>query len=161
MSTLSTSKEKNLIRLEKLSALLDSSIPLGNSGYKVGVDPILGLIPGVGDSLSALISVYIIVEAARLGASTWTLVRMMMNLGADTLIGSIPIFGDLFDFAFKANQRNVDLLKRTQLHENDDSPRRLSLAFVLLVLPLLIILLAIIIGMIYGGYRLLLMALHE
>ncbi|CAN5311307.1 hypothetical protein BH24PSE2_BH24PSE2_11120 [soil metagenome] len=97
-------------RLQRLAWLLDNSIPLPG-GYRVGVDGLIGLIPGVGDAVGALLSSYIVMEAARLGASRSLLTRMGFNVLVETIIGAIPILGDLFDFAFKANARNVRLLE--------------------------------------------------
>ena len=102
-------------RLEWLSTFLDSSIPIGKTGRSIGLDPLLGLVPGIGDAVGAFLSAYIILEAARMGAPTMMLARMMMNVALESLIGIIPIFGDLFDFVFKANQRNLAMLKTTRL----------------------------------------------
>jgi len=96
-------------RLRGLARLLDSSIPLPG-GYRIGLDGLIGLIPGVGDAIGASFSTYIILEAARMGASRTTLLRMVGNVLIDTIVGAVPILGDLFDFAWKANQRNMALL---------------------------------------------------
>jgi hypothetical protein len=103
--------EQRMQRLRGLAWLLDNSIPLPG-GFRVGVDALLGLIPGVGDALGALLSTYIINEARYLGAPRRALVRMMINVLIETVIGAIPFAGDLFDAAFKANARNLALLER-------------------------------------------------
>src|SRR5678815_1063169 len=78
--------------------------------YRVGLDGLLGLIPGVGDAAGALLSAYILYEAIRLGASSTVLLRMIANIGIDTVGGAIPIVGDIFDMAWKANKKNACLL---------------------------------------------------
>lgn len=102
---------RRLERLRAFSRLLDSSIPLPG-GYRVGIDGLIGLIPGIGDIAGGAASSYIIIEAARLGASTPTLLRMVFNVLLETLIGQIPFLGDLFDFVWKANVKNVALLEK-------------------------------------------------
>ncbi|MET0535066.1 MAG: DUF4112 domain-containing protein [Steroidobacter sp.] len=101
-------------RLRTLAWLLDNSIPLPG-GFRIGVDALIGLVPGVGDAIGALISAYIVNEARTLGAPRSVLFRMMSNVMIETVIGSIPFAGDLFDAAFKANTRNLALLARYQL----------------------------------------------
>jgi hypothetical protein len=99
-----------LRRLERLSWLLDRAIPVGR--FRVGLDPILGLIPGLGDSIGALLSLYILYEGARLGAPALILLRMTGNIVFDTIVGAIPVLGDAFDFVWQANARNVRLIHR-------------------------------------------------
>ena len=103
-----------LQRLRSLAWLLDNSIPLPG-GFRIGLDPIIGLVPGIGDAVGALISVFILNEARQLGAPRSVLMRMSGNVLLETLIGSIPFAGDLFDAGFKANARNIALLERYQL----------------------------------------------
>jgi hypothetical protein len=95
-----------------LGKLLDNSIPIPGTSWKIGLDPIIGLIPGVGDLAGALLSGYIVLEAVRAEVPTFTLVRMIANVGIDTLLGAIPALGDVFDAAWKANTMNVALLER-------------------------------------------------
>jgi hypothetical protein len=99
-------------RVRMLGKLLDNSIPIPGTPWKIGLDPIIGLIPGIGDLVGAALSGYIILEAARANASTLTLARMLMNVGIDTLVGAVPALGDVFDAAWKANTKNVALLER-------------------------------------------------
>lgn len=102
-----------LERIRRLAWLLDNSIPIPGTRMRVGLDPILGLIPGVGDAAGMLLSGYIVVEAARLGASRATLLRMGWNVLVESVIGVVPLAGDLFDAGWKANARNVALLERS------------------------------------------------
>lgn len=99
-----------LERLERLVRLLDERFSI--AGYRFGLDGLLGLIPGIGDSATALASAYVVLEAGRLGAPRSVQARMAANILIDYLVGLVPVFGDLFDFAFKANRRNLDLLRR-------------------------------------------------
>ena len=110
----STSTAERLQRLRALAWMLDNSIPLPG-GYRIGLDAIIGLIPGIGDAVGALISAYIVNEARTMGAPRSVLLRMMSNVMIETIIGSIPFAGDIFDAAFKANSRNLALLARYQL----------------------------------------------
>ena len=109
-------------RLHRLACLLDNSIPLPG-GFKIGLDGIMGLIPGIGDAAGAIMSSYLIYQARRMNAPPALLLRMVGNVLIETVVGAIPLLGDVFDFAFKANQRNVGLLtnyrrdpKRTVTH---------------------------------------------
>lgn len=99
-----------LRRLDRLSWVLDRAIPIGR--YRIGLDPIIGLLPGLGDWIGAMLSVYILYEGARLGAPGGILLRMTGNILIETVIGEIPLLGDLFDFAWQANTRNVALIHR-------------------------------------------------
>ena len=96
-------------RLRRLAHALDTAIPLPG-GYRVGWDGIIGLIPGIGDLAGTALSSYIIVQAHRLGAPLVVLLRMAINVLIESAVGIIPLVGDLFDFAWKANRRNVELL---------------------------------------------------
>jgi hypothetical protein len=102
--------DARIARLERLADRLDTRFSL--FGVRFGWDSILGLIPGVGDAATALPGLYIIAEATRLGARGHVLARMALNTTADVVIGGVPFLGDLFDVGFKANRRNVALLKR-------------------------------------------------
>jgi hypothetical protein len=97
-------------RLRRLAWLLDSSIPLPGTPWSIGVDALIGLFPVLGDLAGVLLSGYILVEAARLGAGKAVLARMALNIAIEAVVGLLPFAGDLFDAAFKANQRNVRLL---------------------------------------------------
>lgn len=114
-------------RLKALAWLLDASIPLPG-GWRIGIDAILGLLPGVGDAVGALLSAYIVNEARALGAPKSVLWRMLGNVAVETVIGSIPFAGDLFDAAFKANLRNLRLLEHYQ--RDPIASRRSSRLFV-------------------------------
>jgi hypothetical protein len=97
-------------RLNKFAELLDDRYRIPGTNYRVGIDGLIGMVPGIGDTASALLASYVVFEAYRLKVPPSLLVRMAGNIGMDWAIGSIPIAGDLFDFAFKANRKNVRLL---------------------------------------------------
>jgi len=97
-------------QLSRLAWLLDSSIPIPGTRLTVGIDALLGLFPVLGDLVGVLISSYIVNEAARLGAPRIVLLRMALNVGIEGVVGIVPFAGDVFDAAWKANQRNVRLL---------------------------------------------------
>ena len=100
----------------------------GKGGLGIGLDPLIGLVPVVGDWVGAGLSGYIIMRAASLGVSGATVMRMIGNLVADLLVGSLPVLGDIFDFGFKANRRNLALLERHM--QAPERRRRADLAVV-------------------------------
>lgn len=97
-------------RLVALARVLDNRFRLPGLGVRVGIDPLLGLLPGAGDAISAAIHAYILVEAWRLGATRRQLAAMLANVAIDTLAGSLPVVGDVFDVAFKASVRNLKIM---------------------------------------------------
>ncbi|TAF10565.1 MAG: DUF4112 domain-containing protein [Nostocales cyanobacterium] len=100
-----------LKRLRLISRVLDNAITIPGTQVGIGLDPILGLIPVGGDVLGSIFSIYIIIESARLGVSRSTLGKMIINMIIDSLVGAVPMLGDLFDFAWKANISNLKLLE--------------------------------------------------
>lgn len=98
-------------RLRWLGNLLDNSIPVPGTGFRFGLDSVIGLVPGVGDLIGGALSAYIVLEAARLGVPRAVLARMGYNVAVDTLVGGIPLVGDLFDAGYKANMRNLALVR--------------------------------------------------
>jgi hypothetical protein len=98
--------------VEALAWLLDNSIPIPGTGRRIGLDAIVGLVPGLGDVLSGGLGLLVVLRGAQLGVPGIVLARMLANVAVDFAIGSIPIIGDAFDLWFKANQRNVALIRR-------------------------------------------------
>jgi hypothetical protein len=108
----SSYQDQEVQRLEELAHWLDSVFRIPGTDIRFGLDAILGLIPGLGDGVLAVPAAYVVLTAHRMGVSKLTLARMVMNIGIDTLLGAIPLVGDLFDIGFKANRKNVALLRR-------------------------------------------------
>lgn len=99
-------------RVEMLEILLERSIPIPGLNRHIGLDAIIGLVPVVGDAISAAMGAYIIWEARNMGLPKWKIWRMIGNLGLDTAIGAIPLAGDAFDVMFRSNTRNLRILKK-------------------------------------------------
>lgn len=106
-----------LRRLRGLARLLDSSFRIPGTRMRGGLDPLLGLIPGVGDAVGAAMSLYLVAEAARLGVSRAVLARMIGNVALESAVGLVPLLGDAFDFYYKANRRNIRLLETALARE--------------------------------------------
>ena len=102
---------RQIERLRSLSRLLDSAFVIPGTQYRFGLDALIGLVPGLGDAVSAVFSGYVILQASRLGAPRSVVTRMIANVAIDTLVGWIPVAGDLFDVAWKSNLKNVALLE--------------------------------------------------
>jgi hypothetical protein len=100
-----------LKRLQKLSRMLDEAFLIPGTKVGVGLDPLIGLLPIGGDILGLIFSVYIIIESSQMGVSQAILRKMIMNVIIDFLVGSIPVLGDFFDLAWKANVYNLQLLE--------------------------------------------------
>lgn len=115
--------EQRVRTIESLAQLLDSAFQIPGTKIRIGIDPLLGLIPGVGDFISLVVSSYPIYVAARCGVSWMTVLRMIFNVAMDSIVGLIPILGDIFDFTFKANQRNLRLLQQSLSHETSRTTR--------------------------------------
>jgi Domain of unknown function (DUF4112) len=107
---LTIAQQKRIQRVRQLAILLDEAILIPGINKRIGLDPIIGLIPGGGDTITMLMSGYIIVEAAMLGLPKATLLQMVSNIVIDAVVGTVPIVGDLFDVVSKANMRNLKLL---------------------------------------------------
>ena len=105
------SSDAALKRLQTVANLLDSAFLIPGTRQRVGIDAVIGLIPGLGDVATTLLSSYIIWEARNLGVSRVAIARMLTNLGVHAAVGSIPLFGDVFDAFFRVNQRNIRILR--------------------------------------------------
>ena len=106
------SRSSGVTRARGLARLLDDLIRIPGTNIGIGLDPIIGLIPGVGDVIGGLMSSYILMVAAQEGVPSSVLTRMLGNIALDSLVGIVPVVGDLFDVSVKSNRRNVDLLER-------------------------------------------------
>jgi len=106
------SHQERLARLDALANFMDSAVVIPGTNVRFGADALIGLVPGIGDVLSAGISCVIVLEARRMGAPAHVVARMIGNIAIDGVVGAIPVLGDLFDVAFRANLRNMRLLRR-------------------------------------------------
>lgn len=131
-------EDNKLASVRAIARVMDTAVELPG-GIKLGLDAILGLLPGVGDTISSAIGGYIVMVAAKMGIPRAVVWRMVLNLGVDAVIGLIPFAGDLLDIAWKANVKNVRLLE--QALENPTVARRSS-TWMLVWLILAIVLLA-------------------
>ena len=141
-SVLAQNSASRVQRVRVLAKLLDNSIPIPGTSWKIGFDPLVGLIPGIGDLIGAVLSGYIILEAAQAEVPTLTLVRMLVNVGIDTVLGAIPALGDVFDAVWKSNMKNVALLERHLVTSGDAARGRRNIlgATALAVIVLVLIL---------------------
>ncbi len=111
-------------RLRRIAQIYDAGIRIPGTRLTIGLDPLIGLIPGLGDLIGAGMAIWVVAEAARLGASGFVLFRMGLNIAIDTLGGAIPVAGDVFDAMWKANLRNVRLLERHLAARDDPTSTR-------------------------------------
>ncbi len=103
--------DNELLKLDQLADLMDNKFVIPGTDIRVGLDSIIGLVPGIGDTASLAVSAYIIMKARQHGVHPWLISRMTWNVMIDFMLGLVPLAGDIFDVGWKANRRNVDLLK--------------------------------------------------
>ncbi len=127
--------------LETLSTYLDGLFRVPGTGWKFGLDSLIGLVPNVGDTLTSVASFYILIAGVRYGVPKITLLRMAFNIGLDYLVGTIPFIGDAFDFFWKSNKQNMDLIRERATGKNVGTT-----ADYLFVFAIIGILIAILIG---------------
>ena len=135
--------EEKLLRLKRLSHNLDEAITIPGTERKIGIDPIIGLIPGGGDLIGGVISIYIMYAGIKMGMPKATIIRMFGNVALEFVIGCIPIIGDLFDATWKSNQRNVKLIEDSVTSEGKNAIFGYVLIGVLITILASVILLAI------------------
>ena len=130
--------------LDQLSHLMDGLFRVPGTGWRVGLDAIVGLIPGVGDFATTAVSFYILAAGVRYRVPKVTLLRMAANVGVDYLLGAVPVVGDLFDAAWKSNQKNVELVRQRAAVSPEEATRGrasdwLFLGLIIAVLLLLLV----------------------
>jgi hypothetical protein len=99
-------------RIEGLERLLEGLIEVPLLGRKVGLDAIVGLVPGIGDAVTAAMGLYLVWEARNLDMPRWQVWRMLGNVGIDALVGAVPVAGDLFDFLYRSNTKNLKIIRK-------------------------------------------------
>ena len=105
------SRAERIARLDALASLLDTAILIPGTNVRFGLDALIGLVPGIGDAVTTLLSLYIVGEARALGAPRHLILRMLGNVALDGLVGVVPLAGDVFDVMWRANRRNMKLLR--------------------------------------------------
>lgn len=137
-------------RARDLARLLDTAFRVPGTRFRFGLDPVLGLVPGLGDAVGGAFGFYLLVLAFRAGAPPSVIGRMFLNIGADLLLGVVPLVGDLLDAGYKANLRNLALLER-YIERPEETKKR---SFVLLLL-LFVALILVVVGVVWGALSLL------
>jgi hypothetical protein len=145
------SKSSALKRIRFLTQVLDEAVPIPGTGRKVGLDPIIGVLTGGGDGVGMFMSAYILLESLRFGLPKATLVRMLSNVALDAIVGTIPFLGDIFDFVWGANSKNLRLLEAHLDNPGLHTPADRKFAFLILVGLVAILSCAIGIGLLIGG----------
>lgn len=112
---LSPNKEQTLKELDQLATLFDDRFRVPGTSFRFGLDSMIGLVPGIGDTVTAGVATYLVAKARQLGVRKRIIVKMLGNVAVDWVLGIIPLVGDIFDFAHKANRKNVALLRRELL----------------------------------------------
>ena len=126
--------DPDLRRARALARILDTAVGIPGTKIRIGLDPVLGLVPGAGDVASAMLSAYIVLIAANKGTPRPVIWRMLGNIAVDTALGSVPVLGDLFDVAYKSNIRNVELLERYAIEPATVERRSRGLAVLVIVI---------------------------
>ena len=103
-------QHRRLRRIVRVARMMDTALRIPGTGIRFGADSVIGLIPGIGDAGGAIIALWIVNEARRMGVPKHKVARMVANVGVDALVGSVPLVGDVFDVFFKASRRNLDLI---------------------------------------------------
>ena len=141
LRALTPGQARGLEALRQVSRLLDSAVQVPGTTYRVGLDPVLGLVPGFGDLVSPLFTIAVLWNARRLDVPKVVQLRMVFNVAVDALVGVVPVLGDLFDVAWKANDRNMALLERHAYEEH--RPTAGDWAFVVVAIAILLALAAL------------------
>lgn len=126
--------------LENLSLYLDGLFRIPGTGWRFGLDSLIGLVPNIGDTLTMFPAFYILLAGVRYGVPKITLLRMAFNIGLDYVVGMIPFLGDAFDFFWKSNQQNMDLIRSRATGK--DKGTKSDYIFVFGIIGFLILLLA-------------------
>jgi len=116
--TRTRTREERVARLDVLANLLDTAFILPGTNVRFGFDALIGLVPGIGDAITTAISLYIVLEARQLGAPAHLILRMLANVVVDGFVGAVPLVGDAFDVMWRANRRNVWLLREWLARED-------------------------------------------
>jgi Domain of unknown function (DUF4112) len=146
--------------LERLGWLMDDLFRIPVLGWRIGLDPLVGLIPGFGDTATTLVSFYILTSAVRYRVPKVTLLRMGLNLGIDYVLGSLPVVGDVFDAWWKSNQKNVELL-RSRATVSASAARQGKISDWLFVIVIILLLAALALGAAFVSVYLLILIVRQ
>lgn len=142
---------KSALDIERLAHWLDTLFEIPGIRVRFGIDALLGLLPGVGDTVSALASIYILRSASEFRVPRVTIARMTVNIVIDLLVGAIPIVGDMFDVYWKANRKNVELLRR-HLKANPTAQQKLTRSDGFFVVAMIGVIAVVLIASMAGAY---------
>jgi hypothetical protein len=138
--------------LETLSTYLDGLFKVPGVGWRFGLDSLIGLIPNIGDTLTSFVSFYILIAGVRYGVPKITLVRMAFNIGLDYVVGTIPFIGDAFDFFWKSNKQNMDLIRERATGNNVGTTSDYIFVFTMIAILIAILIGSIIASIAIIGY---------
>jgi len=138
---LTQGQQQRLLALRRVAELMDSAFVVPGTTYRIGLDPIVGLVPWIGDLVSPIFTIALLWQARDVRVPKVVLLRMIFNAGIDALIGTVPIVGDLFDFGWKSNQMNMTLLERHAFEEHHASTA--DWMFVLAMIAIVVVMAAI------------------
>lgn len=110
-------QEQTIARLKRLAGWMDSAFEIPGTSYRIGLDSLIGLVPGIGDLITSVVSAEFVRQAIKMGARKRIIAQMVGNIGLDLLVGAVPLLGDIFDVAFKSNSKNAKLLENEFLRE--------------------------------------------
>lgn len=134
---LTAAQEQRIEGLRRIADLLDNAFVVPGTSYRVGLDPLIGLFPIIGDLVSPLFTIGMLIQARQLGVPKVIQARMLINVAVDAIVGAVPVVGDLFDFAWKANVKNLELLELHAREDRGGSPG--DYAFVTLMVVLVLV----------------------
>ncbi len=149
---------RDLVALRRFARLMDEAIAIKGTPFKVGLDALLGLIPGVGDIIGGLLSTWIVIGALRHRVPARIILRMILNIGIDLLGGAIPVAGDVFDFLYEENIQNMRLLEK---HRDRRRPPRSTAAIAFVAVLIVLFVLAMAVGVVFAVIALVLWLIGE